>query len=125
MSKPKPTDPVLYEKIKQKLYEEMPKHSAYRSGQLVQRYKKAFKKKYKDKEPYTGKKEDSNLKRWFEEDWRTQEGSTTYKKKGDVFRPTKRISKKTPTTFSELTKSQIKKAQKEKKKKGRVKKFDI
>jgi len=122
--KPKPTDIILYEKIKKKLYVEMPQHSAYRSGQLVMRYKKAFKKKYNNKEPYTGKKEDSNLKRWFEEDWRTQDNKKTYQNKGDVFRPTKRINKDTPTTFSELTKDQIKKAQKIKKKKGRVKKFD-
>ena len=42
---------------------------------------------------------------------------------GDVYRPTKRITKDTPTTFNELSKKEIKKAQQEKKTKGRVKKF--
>jgi hypothetical protein len=40
-----------------------------------------------------------------------------------VYRPTKRITKDTPTTFSELSKQQIEKAKKEKAKTGRVKKF--
>lgn len=116
-----PTDQKLYDRIKRKVYKEMPTHSAYRSGQLVQRYKEAFKKKYGDKKPYSGKS--NNLKNWFKEEWKTQQGSTTYKKKGDIFRPTKRITKKTPTTFKELSKKQIERAMKEKKRTGRVKKF--
>ena len=118
----KPTDKELYEKIKKKVYKDMPTHSAYRSGQLVKQYKQAFEKKHgKDKKPYTGKS--NKLKNWFAEEWRTQEGSTTYKKKGDIFRPTKRITKKTPITFKELTKKEIEQAMKEKKKTGKVKQF--
>jgi hypothetical protein len=112
-----PINKTLYEKVKKKIYKKYPKHSAYRSGLLVKEYK-AQGGKYKGK-----KQENKGLSRWFKEDWRTQEGKTTYQKKGDIFRPTKRITKETPTTFKELSKTQIKKAQKEKKKKGRVKKY--
>jgi len=119
-----PTDKKLYENVKNKLYKEMPKHSAYRSGHLVRRYKEAFKKKHGNKSPYEGKKTGKeDLSRWMDEKWRNQRGGVGYKKKGDVYRPTKRINEKTPKTFKELTKKEIEKAQKEKKKKGRVKKF--
>ena len=48
------TDKKLYEKIKKKVYADIPKNSAYRSGILVKKYKEAFKKKYKNtrKKPY-------------------------------------------------------------------------
>ena len=44
-----------------------------------------------------------SLKRWFKEDWKNQRGETGYKKgaKGDVYRPTKKVSSKTPATFKE------------------------
>jgi hypothetical protein len=90
---------------------------------LVKRYKEEFKKLYPNKEPYTGKKTSKGLTRWFKEEWRTQSGDTSYKKKSDVFRPTKRITKDTPKTFKEISKKSLKKAQKEKATKGRVKKF--
>ena len=32
-------NPELYEKVKRIVYQQYPKHSAYRSGQLVKRYK--------------------------------------------------------------------------------------
>ena len=74
---------------------------------------------------YTGPKTPKKgLSRWFDENWENQRGQTGYSKKGDVYRPTKRITKDTPTTFKELTKSQIEKAQREKIKTGRVSKFD-
>ena len=37
---PTPANKELYERIKKEVYEEMPKHSAYRSSILVKRYKK-------------------------------------------------------------------------------------
>jgi hypothetical protein len=120
-----PVDKQLYNKIKAKVYKRIPKHSAYRSGIVVKEYKEAFKKKYGNKSPYIGRKEaKQGLTRWFAERWRTQDGKVGYKKKGDVYRPTKRITKDTPKTFKELSKKEIKEAQKEKKTKGRVKKFD-
>ena len=120
-----PTDKDLYDRIKQRVYNEIPKHSAYRSGHLVKEYKHAFQKKHGSKSPYKGtKKDDKGLSRWFKEEWKNQRGEVGYKKKGDVYRPTKRINSKTPTTYNELSKSQIERAKKEKKKTGRVKKFD-
>ena len=97
----------LYEKVRKNLYKRMPIHSAYRSGLLVQEYKKAG-------GTYSGKKPSKGgLSRWFKEKWVTQEGSPTYK----------RITAKTPKTFNELTPSQIKRAQSKKLRKGRVDKF--
>ena len=120
-----PTDNFLYKKIKKKIYKKIPKHSAYRSGLLVQSYKKAFSKKYgKKKQPYTGKKtKKRGLKRWFKEKWVNQRGEIGYKYKSDIYRPSRRITKKTPTTHKELSKREIKRARKEKYTKGRVKKF--
>jgi len=120
-----PEDQKLYDSVKKKVYKRMPTHSAYRSGILVKEYKQAFKKKYGEKKsPYKGKKKkNAPLSRWMKEKWRNQRGEVGYKKKGDVYRPTKRINKKTPATFKELSKKEVKKAQKEKKETGRVKKF--
>ena len=44
--KPKPVDIVLYAKVKSVIYAKNPKHSAYRSGHVVQEYKKQFSEKY-------------------------------------------------------------------------------
>tara|TARA_R110002153_G_scaffold255038_2_gene413628 strand:- start:171 stop:524 length:354 start_codon:yes stop_codon:yes gene_type:complete len=112
-----PKNKKLYEKVKKEIYAKNPKHSAYRSGLLVKTYKARG-------GTYEGKKEgNKGLSRWFKEKWTTQEGKKTYQKKGDIFRPTKRITKNTPTTLGELSKGQIKKAQKEKKSTGKVKKY--
>ena len=118
----KPKDPKLYASIKKRVYQQIPKHSAYRSGHLVREYKKAFHKKHGTrKEPYTGGSKP--LKRWFDEEWKTQDGSKVYKKKSDIFRPTKKINEKTPTTHKELSKGEITAARKEKSTRGRVKNF--
>ena len=123
----KPTDKSLYESVKRRIYKKVPKHSAYRSGLLVKAYKEAYKKKHKKSNAYSGvKKKNKGLSRWFKEEWRTQDNKKTYKKKSDVFRPTKKITKKTPTTYKELggmKSKRVKKAQKEKLLKGRVKKY--
>jgi len=114
---PEPLDKELYEKVKTEIYKKHPQHSAYRSGLIVQEYKKRGGK-------YSGTKpQKTGLKRWFAEEWKNQRGEVGYSKKGDVYRPTKRITEKTPTTFNELTKKQIQKAMKEKAKTGHVKKF--
>ncbi len=120
-----PTDMKLYNRTKKKLYKKIPKHSAYRSGLLVQQYKKNFTEKYgKKKQPYKGNlTKKRGLKRWFAEDWRNQRGEIGYKYKNDVYRPKKRITKNTPKTFKELNKKQIKRARTEKYRKGRVLKF--
>ena len=126
---PIPRDKKLYNKVKQDIYTKHIKHSAYRSGILVKTYKKKFKKKYNNnnnnnKEPYIGKKsKKSGLKRWFREKWVNQRGEIGYKYKSDIYRPSKRITTKTPKTHKELTKKNIKRARTIKYKKGRVKKF--
>ena len=38
---PEPTNKKLYDEVKKEIYEKYPKHSAYRSGLLVQEYKKS------------------------------------------------------------------------------------
>ncbi len=125
-----PVDNALYNKTKKQLYKKYPKHSAYRSGLLVQAYKKAFSNKYgSSKQPYKGKRntakasKSSGLGRWFAEKWLNQRGEVGYKYKSDVYRPTKRITKKTPITFGELTKKQIKRARSEKYRTRHVKRF--
>jgi len=124
VSKNKPVDQKLYDRIKEKVKNRISKHSAYRSGVIVTEYKEAFKKKYGSKKsPYTGTKNKSGLTRWFKEDWRNQRGEIGYKYKSDVYRPKHRITKKTPTTFKELTKEQINKARKIKRDKGRIANF--
>ena len=37
---PTPKDKKLYEEVKEEIYKKYPKHSAYRSGLIVQEYKK-------------------------------------------------------------------------------------
>lgn len=112
-----PNNERLYEQVKREIYEKYPKHSAYRSGLLVQEYKKRG-------GGYIGQKnKKSGLSRWFGEEWKNQRGETGYKYKSDVYRPTKRINKNTPKTFNELSKADIEKAKREKLKNKRVKRF--
>lgn len=123
---PLPKDQNLYEKVKKEIYSKYPKHSAYRSGLLVKKYKEEYQKKHKNNNAYVGeRKKDEGLNRWFEEVWLNQRNEIGYKKKGDVYRPTVKVSPKTPKTFQELKSSQIENAMKEKKQKGRVKRFDV
>ena len=118
-----PSDKKLYQKVKKKITASNPKHGAYRSASIVKEYKSELKKISPNKKPYTGKKPKEGLSRWFDEKWSNQRGGVGYKSDSDVYRPNVRVSKKTPTTFSELSKSRLNKAQIEKKRKGRVSKF--
>ena len=122
---PKPKDMSLYNKVKARVYKRIPKHSAYRSGVVVSSYKKAFSKKYgKRKKPYSGKRtKKRGLGRWFKEKWVNQRGKVGYKYKSDIYRPSKRITRKTPTTHKELSRKQVKRARSEKRRTGRVKRF--
>ena len=122
---PKPVDQTLYDQVKQKVYKRNPKHSAYRSGVVVKEYKNAFAKKHgKSRSPYIGKKPKlTGLSRWFKEDWKSDTGEYQYTSKSSVYRPSRRVTKKTPKTFSELTPSQLRRAKLEKGKTGRVQKF--
>ena len=64
-----------------------------------------------------------NLKRWFKEDWRTPKGKKGYEGGENTFRPTKKISSKTPLTWSELTPAEKASGQREKNTKGRVSRY--
>ena len=112
---PNVCDPVLYQKARNKF--KHLRHSAYKSGLVVREYKRLGG-RYKGKKP-----QKKGLSRWFKEEWRTQDGRSGYIYMDDIFRPTKRITEKTPTTFSELTKRQVKRARAEKASTGRVKRF--
>tara|TARA_X000001316_G_scaffold3893_1_gene812 strand:- start:2097 stop:2348 length:252 start_codon:yes stop_codon:yes gene_type:complete len=63
------------------------------------------------------------LRRWFKEEWRTPKGKKEYSAGDRTFRPTKRVSKDTPTTWSELTPAEKAAAKKEKQQKGRVSRY--
>ena len=114
---PIPTNKKLYEEVKAEIYKKYPIQSAYRSGLLVQEYKKRG-------GTYEGKeKRTEGLKRWFLEKWKNQRGEVGYKYKNDIYRPTVKITKDTPTTFKELTPQEVEKAKREKYLEGRVSKF--
>ena len=122
---PIPIDKTLYNSIKSKVKRDIPIHSAYRSGIMVKKYKKAFAKKYGSKKsPYKGKKSSKRgLKRWFLEDWRNQDGKVGYHSKSDIYRPIRRITKGTPVTHGELTKKERRRARRTKRNKGYVYRF--
>ena len=126
-SKNLPRDPALYERVKADIRRRIPKHSAYRSGIMVQTYKKRFAKKYgSNKSPYSGKKtQKTGLGRWFQEKWVNQSGRVGYHSKSDVYRPSRRITSKTPTTYGELSSREIKRARSTKYRKGRVSRFSF
>jgi hypothetical protein len=63
MGSGKPLDIELYDKIKNKIYSKNPKHSLFRSGQIVKEYKKAGG-QYDDTE-----KPMMNIKKWFRQKW--------------------------------------------------------
>jgi hypothetical protein len=113
---PEPTNKTLYEKVKKRVYAKIKKHSAYRSAQVVKEYKEAGGK-------YKGDKSKGKLTKWFKEDWTNQRGGSGYKKKGDYYRPNKKVDKDTPATHKELTSAEKKKASETKAKGKRVKKF--
>ena len=118
---PRVTNLPLYEKIKEQVNKQY-KPSAYRSMLLVKRYKEAM--ESLQKEPYTGtKNKESGLQKWIRERWTNQRGETGYKYRSDVYRPTVRVDKTTPATFSELTQQELKKAREKKARVGRVNRF--
>jgi hypothetical protein len=92
---PTPSNPELYEKIKKEVWDQYKKPSAYRSGQLVKKYKEAGGKYLEDNE-------EKNLARWFAENWQRVGPFKNDEKSYPVYRPTKRISEKTPLTVEEI-----------------------
>ena len=107
----------LYNKVKTAIKKAYPVHSAYRSGLIVRTYKRLG-------GVYPGKKPTrTGLVRWFKEDWKSNTGKYGYTSKSSVYRPTKRVTKNTPKTFSELTPKELLRAKREKSRTGHVKKF--
>jgi hypothetical protein len=105
----------LYARVKQSFASLRP--SAYKSGLMVKRYKQLGGTFIGPKPKRTG------LSRWFAENWKSDRGKYRYTSKSSVYRPTKRVTSKTPTTFSELSKVQLLRAKREKARTGRVKVF--
>jgi len=103
-----PINKKLYERVK-KLVKSRVKRwpSAYASGQLVRLYKKKG-----GKYRYT---RFGNLKRWFKEKWinvctgKPCGRKRSSPKKYPYCRPSRRVSRKTPTTSRELSRKEIKK----------------
>ena len=111
-------NPKLYKKIKSKIRKDVDKKNrqwgAYDSGRLVKEYKKQG-------GTYSGKKsKNSPLSRWYKEKWinvcklpkkvpcgRPKVEMNSWKKKFPYCRPSIRVSKSTPKTSKELSKSQI------------------
>lgn len=87
----------MYEKAKKladKLYK---KSSAYKSGFIVKKYKELG-------GTYSGEhNKNDGLSRWMKEKW-TDVGNKEY----PVYRPTKRITSKTPLTIDEIDPKQLK-----------------
>jgi hypothetical protein len=97
-----PTNLILYNKIKKKIFDKNPINSAYRSGLLIKTYKNEFLKKYGDTEPFKNNFLKRPLERWFKEHWiNTNEiiGLNGY----PVYRPTIRVTKDTPKTVQEIS----------------------
>jgi hypothetical protein len=93
---PTPTNPALYAKVKKQADQVYSVPSAYKSGWIVKRYKSLGGKYTDDNQPRA-------LRRWFQEKW-ADIGHKAY----PVYRPTRRISKKTPLTASEIDPRQAK-----------------
>ena len=110
----KPKNAALYERVKKSI---KMKPSAYRSGLIVKKYKQLGGTYIGPKPRLTG------LSRWFAENWKSDTRKYRYTSKSSVYRPTKRVTSRTPKTFSELTRSQVLRAKREKARTGRVKVF--
>lgn len=111
-----PADMNLYNKIKKNIFTKNPINSAYRSGLLVKQYKEQGG-TFEGNRPKTKE----GLSRWFRENWKDIGG-----KNYPVYRPTKRISKKTPLLVSEIDSKDLKKKIKQKqiiKEKGNLQPF--
>jgi len=108
---PTPKDQSLYNEARNFIMSKYKKNSAYASGATVKQYKQQFKKKYgSETNPYLDDGKTKNLKRWFEEKWIDINPllGITNDSAYPVFRPTKRVSSKTPTIFQEIPKDNLK-----------------
>lgn len=93
---PIPKDKPLYNKVKKDADKIYKKPSAYKSGYIVKTYKKLGGEYLDDNQP-------KNLKNWFNSKWQDV-GNKPY----PVYRPTKRVNKKTPLLVSEIDPKNLK-----------------
>jgi len=124
MPSPSPKNKALYAKVKREAkrrFKVWP--SAYASGWLVKEYKRRG-------GIYSGKKSSKKgIGKWFEEKWinvcklprkvscgRPKTSLSTWKKKYPYCRPSKRVTRSTPRTARELSKTEIQKRCKQKRK---------
>lgn len=114
-----PTNEKLWARVKREADNIYKKHSAYKSGWMVKRYKELGGKFRRA----PNKPDARPLARWFAEDWRNQHGTTGYEHKNDVYRPTRRVTRKTPKTHRELSARRIRRVAREKSRTGRVRRF--
>jgi len=94
---PIPIDKDLYQRVKLKADSVYKKSSAYKSGYIVKTYKELGGR-------YADDNQSKHLKRWFKEEWKDV-GNKLY----PVYRPTKRISKKTPLTVDQIDANNLRK----------------
>jgi hypothetical protein len=99
---PTPTDPKLYQEVKDFIMSKYKKNSAFASGAIVKAYKQQGGK-------YKGEKEKGNLTRWFKEEWVDVNPMLKKKDKSayPVFRPTIRVDRNTPATLDEIPKKRL------------------
>ena len=110
MFKSVPSNPALYQRAKNIVYKQYEKPSAYRSGALVKMYKKLGGTYHNVpvKTKRASKKDERPLKRWFEEKWKdVSPKKYTNVQHYPLYRPTRRVSSKTPTTRQEISSREI------------------
>lgn len=105
---PRPFDVELYEKARRVVNTIYKKPSAFRSGALVKLYKHWGGR-------YVDDHRERNLARWFREEWKDVNPHKT-KNSYPVYRPTKRINKRTPLTVSEVDSNDLRRKSKLKQK---------
>jgi len=99
---PHPKNEYLYQQVKKKIMKSYKKPSGFASGAIVKEYKRLGGKYEKDEN-------EPKLKRWFEEKW-VNVNPLIQKNKPDaypLFRPTKKVSSKTPTLLQEVPKKRL------------------
>lgn len=94
-------DPLIYKKAKEIADNVYDRPSAYKSGYIVKIYKELGG-RYSSKT----QKNKTDLKRWFAEEWKDVNPLKT-NNSYPVYRPTKKISKKTPLTVNEIDKKNL------------------
>ena len=96
MYMPTPENKELYQEVIRYIDTIYKKPSAYRSGAIVKEYKRRGGRYIDDNKP-------KNLERWFKEKWTSINSTHGY----PTYRPTKRITKDTPYTVSEIPKERL------------------